>query len=264
MNEDKKRTAREAFARAERMDRDLLRRFPRAWDEMDRMRTHPPQPWPDWCLVPMAAATAVGTEFAPMETLRVQIEQPPIAQIAAAYAWRYSRSVYLVHPHLRERLVGTVPDLPDLELLAGMPDWCLYLPEALSDGADLWAHLEHDINTGRPELRLMVFWGGRHYPIPVYLDRATVTEAVADFLATARATGDVGERYRTGRDVHGGALDPVIGQIADEVDSMIALVSYLCRPEADIQELGRPGVSPPPRARRARSGRTTWLVGYGG
>lgn len=268
-HEQERRAAREAFARAEELDRDLLGRRPRAWAEMDRMRGERGRAadWPDWCLLPMAAATAVATNFAPVETLRPSMDMADIAQLSALYAWRHSRSVYLFEPTLAGRLAGTVPDLPDLGLLAAMPDWCVLI--ALQDpewpGAGVWVHLEHDVNTGRPELRLLLDMVTEPpIPIPVYLDRGSVTEAVADYAATASGGTTPDGRVLTGRDVRGGDLNADAARLAERVDVWIALLSYLCRPEADIRELGRPGVRPSGRARSRRDGRTTWLVGYGG
>jgi hypothetical protein len=266
LSTDLKRAAREAFARADQLTTQMERRYPTAWRELDGFRVNPPQPWPEWCLLPMAASAAVCTDFAPIEQVRHPLTPVPIATMAAVYAWRYSRSVYLFHPDLRRRLTGTVPDLPDLDLLAGMPDWCLVVPTMHPEwpGAGLWAHLEADANTRRPELRLLDDDGTNDpVTIPVYLDRPTLTEALADFRATARASGVRGGQITTGQDVHGGALDEWAASMADRVDQMIALVAYLCRPEADIREMGRTWVRPGPRARSRRRGRTVWLVGYG-
>jgi hypothetical protein len=124
---------------------------------------------------------------------------------------------------------------------------------------------EPPVNTGRPELRLLLdAVVSAPVEIPVYLDRGSVTEALADDAATTRATGLPGERLRPGQDVRGGELTAEAAVLSEKVDVWIALLSYLCRPEADITELGRPGVRPSGRARQARRGRTAWLVGYSG
>ena len=59
--------------------------------------------WPGWCLVPMAAAVAVAS------TNPLRIADESIAVIAAANAWRYSKSVYLVEPSLMGRLLARYP-----------------------------------------------------------------------------------------------------------------------------------------------------------
>ncbi|GAA0918041.1 hypothetical protein [Virgisporangium aurantiacum] len=113
--------------------------------------------------------------------------------------------MWIAEPGLTHRLLTQVPDPVSLGDLTGLPEWCVYLIAANptdGDGADidtvaasagLWIHLEHDINTGRPELRLLIDPGagiGDMTALPVYLDRDTVTEALTDMVATARATLD--------------------------------------------------------------------------
>lgn len=239
------------FRRAQQLEAELLSRWPNAWSEMDRMRHNPPVPWPEWCLLPMAAAAAVAA----------QPGGPPprghdIAALSAVYAWRFCRSVYLVEPVLMSRLLTQIPDAAELEDVTGLPEWCVLL----ADGEGLlWMHLEHDVNTGRPELRLLIDLPGRQpLPIPVYLDRPSLTEAIADMRATTLATL---EGY--GQDVRGGDLDSAAAALAEQVERYVAIAAYLARPEALIAERGRPGVRPVRTSRLAR-GRRVWLVGQPG
>lgn len=247
--------ARLAFDRADMLTAAVLARWPDAWAEMDRMRANPPQPWPDWCLLPMAAATAVASGGG-----AVPWPPPPIAAISALYAWRYTRSVYLVEPGLTERLLQQVPDALDLDMVAGLPEWCVYL--AIPDEqVGLWMHLEHDVNTDRPELRVLIDLGGdleALMPIPVYLDRPSLTEALADYRDTSLAAfgGQVGAN------ASGATPDANTATLADQIDGYVGLAAYLARPEADIAS-DRHGVRPV-RARRPVRDRTVWRVGYSG
>jgi hypothetical protein len=209
-----KATARAGFARATELDQQIRARYPSAWQQLDHFRANPPMPWADWCLLPMAASAAVVSQGAPMHTVAAA---PPsgqqIAALAAMYAWRYSRSVFLLHPELASQLVGKVPDdLSDLAHFTGLPNWCTYLPAAHPQrpGLGLWIHLEFDTNTSRPELRLLLDLGGTIddlLPIPVYLDRPTLTEALADFMGTALATRPVDGPVQFGQDVRGAELE---------------------------------------------------------
>lgn len=244
---------RRATAAYEHADR-LTRQVPAAaYDEMDRMRRERPAEWPDWCLVPMAAAVAVAGGM-------------NAGALAALYAWRYTRSVYMIEPSLYRRVTQQVPDALSLEQMIDLPEWCVYIPDASPagdewPGAGLWAHLEHDVNTGRPELRLLLDRGVNDWrelePVLVYLDRDTLTEAVADMRATALATLD----GALGPNVRGGTLDADAATVADRLDPLIALVAYLARPEADITAAYRNADHPARSSRRVRD-RQVWAVGY--
>src|SRR5262249_43455178 len=116
--------------------------------------------------------------------------------------------------------------------------------------------------TGRPELRLLLDLGdgaaaAAAIPIPVYLDRPTLTEALADFRATALVTAGTGV---TGSDAHGGQLVPGDAALADRGDGPLSPPACLARPEADIVSAGRPGLRPA-RPPRPVTGRRVWLAG---
>lgn len=252
---DHKRIAREAFGHAAQIERRLEQAYPRVWDVLDALRADPPEPWPSWCLLPMGAAQAVAAR----NPAAMWQPETSIARIAASYAWRYARSVYLVEPSLIDRLLRQVPDALSLEDLTGLPEWCVYIagdhPEF--PGAGLWAHLEYDVNNGRPELRLLLDLGdGLPVPVSVYLDRGSVVEALADWRATALAS-----LGRQGANVRGGVLDSAAARLAEKVDGYLGLLAYLARPEADIVHAERPGARPV-RPRRPKRDRDIWLVGY--
>lgn len=253
---DQRRIVREAFAHADQVDRAIVRAFPDPWGQMDRMRASngTDAPWSDWCLLPMAAAALIvsANPLAAVQGLS-------IARVAASYAWRYTRSVYLMEPSLLDRLLHQVPDAIGLDDLATLPEWCIYLaagdPEV--PGGGVWAHLEHDMNTSRPELRLLLDIGEMPLPIPVYLDRPSMIEALADFRATTLATLN----GPPGANVRGGELDATVAAFAENVDGYLGVLAYLARPEADIVNAHRPGVRPV-RSRKAKRGTEVWLVGY--
>ena len=252
MNPELKRAASEALAHAAAREKQLLRDYPDAWRLLDSMRADPPMQWPDWCLLPMGAATAVATS-------RPAAMQPhTIALMSALYAWRFSRSVWLIEPALTSRLLTQVPDALTVQDLTGLPEWCVYIAAAHPEwpGSGLWAHLEHDVNTGRPELRLLLDIGDIVMPIPVYLDRPSVVEALADYRDTALTS-----RGRTGADVRGAAPDAAVARFADRVDGYLGLLAYLARPESDIVHATRRGVRPL-KPRRPKRDRDIWLVGY--
>lgn len=254
---DHKRIARESLARAEAMMAELERDYPQVWAQLDTMRDDKGTiaDWPDWCLLPMAAAVAITT------TNPLAARDHTIAQMSAPYAWRHTRSVYLFEPALAERLLTQVPDAIGLQDLTGLPEWCVYIASDHPEfpGTGLWAHLEHDIKTGRPELRLLLDLGDHLLQIPIYLDRGSTVEALADYRATALATADRGP----GQNVRGGELDASAALYAESIDGYLGLLAYLARPEADLVHGERRGARPiKPRRQRRKGDRDVWLVGY--
>ncbi|MDL4813124.1 hypothetical protein [Actinomadura opuntiae] len=248
------RIAREAFAHADALTGEVERAFPRAWELMDHMRTNPPMQWPDWCLLPMGAADVVtGRNPAGAKS-------HTIAQVSALYNWRFARSVWIFEPALMSRFLTQVPDTITLDDLTTLPEWCVFIAGSHPEypGSGLWAHLEYDTNTGRPELRLLLDLGETPLPIPVYLDRGSVTEALADYRATVQAS--IG---RTGANVHGGSLDASVARLAKGIDAYLGILAYLARPEADIVHASRGGARPV-KPRRPKRDRDIWLVGYTG
>jgi hypothetical protein len=201
--------------------------------------------------------------------------QPPVAALSALYAWRFARSVYLFEPSLLDRLLTQVPDSVDVTDLIP-PEWCVYVASSTDLAGEstggvvpgIWMHLEHDVRTGRPELRLLLDVTGAGgpgdlLPLPVYLDRPTLTEGLGDFRATvdATVTGGVDTTLVPGVDMRGSELDKTTAELAGLVDGYVAMLAYLARPEADIVSADRPGLRPVRRRSPARD-RYTWLVGY--
>lgn len=241
--------ARTALAEAEQQVTRMGDQWPTVWDQLDGFRKQPPVPWPKWCLLPMAAASSVANS-APS-----RIGNDTIARMSALNAWRYTRSVYMVEPHLMSRLLTQVPDQIGLDDLVGLPEWCIALTSPERPGVNMWMHLEYDVNTGRPELRLLLELS-TPLVVPVYLDRGSTTEALADMGATTLAS-----LQGPGADVHGGELDSTTASYAEHIDGYLAVAAYLARPEADIVHATQPGVRPV-KPKRPKKDTDIWLVGY--
>lgn len=251
--------ARQAFGRADRLEAELLHRWPDAWQQLDDMRTNPPMTWPQWCLLPMGAAAAVAT--APG---RPYPQGNHIAALSALYAWRYCRSVYVLAPELLHRLFTQIPDSIGLDDLVTLPEWTVYIAGGEWDPfRSMWGHLEYDVNTGRPELRLLIDTGDNDgiLPVPVYLDRPSLTEALADWRATVAASLTGSGEIIPGHNVRGGEPDASVAGYAELVEQYVAVVAYLARPQADIVAHLQPGHRPVRRTTRPNK-RTVWKVGY--
>lgn len=88
-------------------------------------------------------------------------------------------------------MTGEVPDLlGGVDTFAGLPEWCVYVPSGWPDqrGAGFFAHLDYVDGSPRRCLVLDISSGGLAdlTPIPIYLDRATLADALADWRARHR------------------------------------------------------------------------------
>ena len=139
-----------------------------------------------------------------------------IAALHATTLWRLERAVLQLDADAVAEVFTDVISLADLqdpqrwrsietrvlvEAADRLPTWCPYIaypPEAQEEGRPppmrgIWVHREFDINTGRPELRLLVDIDGADSGLiasPIYLDRPTLGRAVDDMLASTMAGGD--------------------------------------------------------------------------
>lgn len=61
------------------------RKYPNAWKLTEMFRENPPEPWPDWCFLPLAGAYAIVSGGG---SRRVSIDDATdIAAVAALTAW---------------------------------------------------------------------------------------------------------------------------------------------------------------------------------
>jgi len=221
-------SARVALDRAHTLVAEVETRYPGIWLALDALRAHPPTPWPEWCLLPMvgpASLPARLTVLSPTEVAPSYLLDPSmIVKVSALYAWRYSRSVYMVAPRLMHRLLTQVPDPVTLDRLASLPDWCVYVscdhPEW--PGAGLWMFLEYDVLRERPELRMLIDLaeGGLDgvLGLPAVLLDRPMTEALAEVMDVLR--GALGDE-----------LGAYVAALADRIDAYMGIGAYLAAPE---------------------------------
>lgn len=162
---------------------ELDRRYPTARREYRQFRNRRGQDglpsWPDWCYVPLAGAAAV-VSAGELSSLRFDQAQE-IGRVGALMAWRVRRGVWPISPLLwaalgERELAEDTPLAP----LYRLPEPCVYLapPTPLGPILGAYVHLEHDANTRRPELRLLLdttgSWDGL-LPVPLLLDGGTLS-----------------------------------------------------------------------------------------
>ena len=197
--------------------------------------------WPEWCLIPMAGATAVvqhvGVSVGPAET----------AEMTALFTWSKGRSVYRFDPDLASSVLATpMTDIIPTELFYRLPEWGIYI-EAPPNGlwpnelAGAFVHLEYDTLSGARELRIygdpVGDIGDTVIPLHIH-GNSTVEEMLATTLRVAEETArsfnvDVDTFQLPGSfSQHQDLLD----QIKTWITPIVSCIMYLCTNDADIIE----------------------------
>lgn len=149
--------------RAKRVLDAVAHRYPGAWATFDRFRRErgasPDFDWPAWCYMPIAGGYAVVSGGGDRRVPIAHADHPAI--VTALGAWRMTQGIYRFDPALLPALLETPleGDIP-VEHLQRLPEWCVYVDLAAADIAPglhgAWMHLEHDVNTGMPEFRVVL------------------------------------------------------------------------------------------------------------
>lgn len=217
--------------------------------------------WSRWCFLPIAGFYAIVSYHLGVERI------PPthtseIARLAALGTWRYTQGIYRVDPDLCAALFdsplsGAIP----CETLHRLPEWCVYVElPTISDGHALlegiqgyWAHLEHDANDGRTELRLLLNGGDQLIALPLHLGPWPLSEAIERHLQEAKR-----QSIRLGNSANQDQLNP-LGDYTDhvvrQVGPLVSLLLYLCTAEPEIVDREEPERRPRnPEPRKTKKG----------
>ena len=226
---------------------DFAKRYPNAWNQASVMITDKGRDglpdWPTWCFLPMAGSYAVISAELGVN----QIALPYIGDVArhsALLAWRVTQGIYRFDPAVYDAVRDTPVsgDVPH-EVLYRLPEWCIYIetPDMMfSDGQlhGVFVHLEHDVNTGRPELRLLLDHETRLIPTPLHLGAWTLLESL-NLMAS-----------EVGRQAVSRGLEPMtnseVNELKKVVEPILSLVLYVCSQASDIGDEGRKPVHPQP------------------
>ncbi len=255
--------------RPKRMLTQLSQDYPSAWKRFDDFLAARAQlgGWPEWCWCPLAGAMAVASDGRsdPASLLRARHD---VARVGALAAWRPTQGIYRIDPDMLDAL-WTTPvrgELP-IEVLHLMPEWCVYVEIGREvDGRRLegfFAHLEHDVNDGRAELRFVLDFDQPDPLVPVALHLVgTLDAAVAAMLVEVR---------RSAAAFWVDVPTAAIGAIVELVEPLVSVVLYLCSQAADVRDAKGTGRAParPVRTKVKGGARTfppgqatTWEVGY--
>lgn len=100
-----------------------------------------------------------------------------------------------------------------------------------------WCHLEFDMNTQRPELRLLINTDYARLPVPIHLGDWSIHEAVDRAVNVSRETlSKMG-----GMNID---FDEMAEQSAKSLNPLISILLYICSDKPEIADARVPGVSP--------------------
>ena len=250
--------------RPKQIVQSIPKKWPNVWQDIKRFRSAKGKDlpdWPDWCYVPLAAGIAIAT-YGDDAKLWQALLDPQLSPsvIVAAATWRISQGVYRFDADLYNMLVAQPLDgnLP-CQTLTRLPEWCVYIEtlDATFDGNTIigfWAHLEHDTNNGRMELRLVLMSkAGTNIPVPIHLGDWTIEEGLRRMQAEADKQSKIHMRPQSGPR----------SNFTNDISPLVQLVLYLCAANTDLTI--RPAH---PNTRKRMSGQVdiakeprVWMVG---
>lgn len=191
--------------------------------------------WPGWCYLPLSAWYAIVAEALGKPKLDV-FSGGLIGPLGALGAWRLTQGIYRFDPALYEAVIATPGDgdLPH-DVLYCLPEWCVYIetPGMAFQGEQLYgffAHLEHDVKTGRPELRLLLDIDSALTPMPIHLGPWSLSEGVDRMCGEARA-----QAAASGMHTPSGSSEEALACVTP----LISLLLYLCSQNAEIGDGSR-------------------------
>lgn len=226
---------------------DFAKRYPNAWKQAsglinDKGKDGFPD-WPAWCFLPIAGSYAViSAELGVNEISLPYIGD--VARHAAFLAWRVTQGIYRFDPAVYQAVRDTPVsgDIPH-EVLYRLPEWCIYIetPDMMFSGEQMhgaFVHLEHDVNTGHAELRLLLDLDTKLIPTPLHLGAWTLQESISLMASEA------------GRQAVFRGFDPVtnaeVNELKKVVEPILSLVLYVCTQAAEIGDPDRKPTRPQP------------------
>lgn len=242
--------------------------YPGAWKQADDLRSGRGidlPDWPDWCFLPLAGWYAILSQGQKIPLHLV----PDVAKLGAVGAWRVTQGIYRFDPALYEALIATPLDgeLP-CDVLYHMPEWCVYIEtpgmsHAGETAHGAFAYMEHDANTGRAELRVLVDTETALLPVILHLGTWSLQEALKKSMQEAKRQAIFQGWTQTASEMP----EEIIDALSDCVAPVLALLLYLCSQNAEIGDGTRIPRNPAPKQTKrgprifAAEKSTTWDVG---
>jgi hypothetical protein len=238
----------------------IARKYPEIWKQVDDFHSERGKSlpdWPEWCFFPLAGAVAITSRGAhPIEAMKADPDfSKDIAIVGALAAWRVTQGIYRFHPELFKAVWETPleGELP-LDLLFRLPEWGVYVetPGQKCYGdppPGFFAHLEHDVNDGRRELRLLLDTGIALLGIPLHLSGKTIQGAIERAQQEVDAVASRHHQRRASLDLENQKL------LGESIKPLVSLVLYLCSVGSDLMDHGGNAVTPvKPRPVKTKKG----------
>jgi len=219
------------------------RQFGKIWHNVDIFRqakgTDLPN-WPSWCFLPMAAWVAIASEGAEFGSVEMLQAASDASRLAAIGTWRYTQGIYRFDEDITKALTDTRLDgkIPT-DLLLRLPEWCVYVETPRQEwcGATLygfWAHVEHDINDARPELRFLLDTEKGLIPQILHIGPWTIDEAISRWAREAEKEAmQMGLVFSRGR-------AEFIRTCTLAIQPLLSMVLYLCSDEPELKDRNSP------------------------
>lgn len=258
----------------------ISRQYPSAWKHAEYFRSIRDElgGWDDWCYLPLGGWHSIVANSIGAAQIQSMEKLADISKLAALGAWRMTQGIYRFEPEIYHALINTRTNntLPS-ELLFRLPEWCVYIetPGIMWSGAELrgvWAHLEHDVNNKRKELRLLSDSKLGNLPMVLHLGDHSLYDALTQSIATSNQNLQDAQSYGVVTSKFGSVnfSDQQIKKLVDEtINPIISLLLYLCTESPDITNNGQPGAPSNPKPKKVKKGwrtfatnqATTWDVG---
>lgn len=259
----------------------ISKQYPAAWKHAEYFRSIRDElgGWDDWCYLPLGGwYSIVANSTGEVAQIQSVEKLADISKLAALGAWRMTQGIYRFDPEIYHALINTSTSnkLPS-DLLFRLPEWCVYIetPGIMWSDAELrgaWAHLEHDANNKRKELRLLSDSELGNLPMVLHLGEHSLYDALTQSIATSNQNLRDAQSYGVATSKIGSVnfSEQQIKKLVDEtINPIISLLLYLCTESPDITNKGQPGAPSNPKPKKVKKGwrtfatnqATTWDVG---
>jgi len=238
--------------------------YPSAWKMIDAFRADRGKflPWwPDWCFCPLAGAFAIVSTEAAKHGINISSPEGlqlinDVGVMGALAAWRVTQGVYRFDPDVYREVIDTplTGDIPH-NILFALPEWCVYVETPGLTVKDqvlrgYFAHLEHDVNTGRKELRLVLDFDQdkiRLLSVALHLGDWPLVRSIELALAEANRHAN----QVPGQNPASINAPLVADHLKDDYTPLVSLLLYICSVAGEIAAGDRrPGNPRPQKTKR--------------